>query len=179
VVIDYSLNLTLRDTDPQRIAELEAIFDRGVTSVKMFMAYDGYRLDDATIFRAMEVVAARRGLAVIHAENYDIIRMLKARLVEEGKTGPEWYLSGLPSATEGEAVHRMIAFAKHTGARLLLYHQTCEEGVREIRLAKERRQEVYGEVCVAYLVYTSDDYVRTLEKGFSIQTSPPIRERRH
>ncbi|MBZ9810256.1 dihydropyrimidinase [Mesorhizobium sp. BR1-1-9] len=178
-VIDYAFNLTIRDTDPSRIGELHDIFDRGVTSIKMFMAYDGYRLNDATIFSAMEVIAERDGLAVVHAENDDIIRMLKARLAKEGKTGTEWYLSALPSATEGEAVHRVIAFAAHTGARLILYHQTCEEGVREIRHAKARGQSVYGEVCVAYLVYTSDDYERTLANGFSIQTSPPIREKRH
>lgn len=179
VVIDYALNLTLRDTAPERVSELPAIFDRGVTSIKMFMAYEAYQLDDETIWSAMETVAARNGLAVLHAENYDIIKMLRARLAVEGKTGPEWYLAGAPSASEGEAVHRVIAFAKHTGARLLLYHQTCEEGVREIRLAKARGQEVYGEVCVGYLVYTSDDYSRTLERGFSILTSPPIREPHH
>jgi dihydropyrimidinase len=179
VVIDYALNLTLRDTAPTRTHELPAIFDRGVTSIKMFMAYEAYRLDDATIFRAMEAVAARNGLAVLHAENDDIIQMLRARLAAEGKTGPEWYLAGTPSATEGEAVHRVIAFANHTGARLLLYHQTCEEGVREIRLAKARGQEVYGEACVGHLVYSNDDYTRVLERGFSIQTSPPVRERHH
>jgi dihydropyrimidinase len=179
VVIDYALNLTLRDTAPERIDELSAIFDRGVTSIKMFMAYEGYQLDDVTLWRAMEVVAARNGLAVLHAENFEIIKMLRARLLAEGKTGPEWYLAGTPSASEGEAVHRMIAFASHTGARLLLYHQTCEEAVREIGLAKARGQEVYGEVCVGYLVYTSDDYARTLARGISILTSPPIREPRH
>jgi len=179
VVIDYALNLALRDTDPERLNELPAIFEHGVTSIKMFMAYEGYQLDDVTIFRAMERVAARQGLAVLHAENFEIIRELRRRLTAEGKTGPEWHLAGYPSTTEGEAVHRVIAFAQQTGARLLLYHQTCEEGVREIRLAKARGQEVYGEVCAAYLVYTSDDYPRALERGYSIQVSPPIREAHH
>src|SRR5262249_61815962 len=49
----------------------------------------------------------------------------------------------------------------------------------EIRAAKGRGEAVYGEVCVAYLVYTSADYARTLERGYSIQVSPPIREGRH
>jgi dihydropyrimidinase len=178
VVTDYALNLTLRDTNPERLQELPAIFERGVTSIKMFMAFEGYQLNDGTIFRAMEIVAARKGLAVLHAENFDIIKELR-RMTAEGETGPEWHLATCPSVTEGEAVHRVIAFAKHTGARLLLYHQSCEEGVREIRLAKERGQPVYGEVCVAYLVYTSDDYARTPERGHTILVSPPIREARH
>ena len=178
VVTDYALNLTLRDTNPERLKELPAIFDRGVTSIKMFMAYEGYHLDDVTIFRAMEIVAARQGLAVLHAENFAIISELR-RMTAEGETGPAWHLATCPSATEGEAVHRVIAFAKHTGARLLLYHQSCEEGVREIRLAKGRGQAVYGEVCVAYLVYTSDDYARTPERGHTILVGPPIREAHH
>ena len=178
VVTDYALNLTLRDTNPERLKELPAIFERGVTSIKMFMAYEGYQLNDVTILRTMEIVAARQGLAVLHAENFDIIRELR-RMTAEGETGPEWHLATCPSVTEGEAVHRVIAFAKHTGARLLLYHQSCEEGVREIRLAKARGQAVYGEVCVAYLVYTSDDYARTPERGHTILVGPPIREAHH
>ena len=178
VVTDYALNLTLRDTSPERLEELPAIFDRGVTSIKMFMAFEGYALNDVTIFRAMEIVAARKGLAVLHAENFDIIKELR-RMAAKGETDPESHLATCPSVTEGEAVHRVIAFAKHTGARLLLYHQSCEEGVREIRLAKARGQAVYGEVCVAYLVYTSDDYARTPERGHTILVSPPIREAHH
>ena len=178
VVTDYALNLTLRDTNPERLEELPAIFDRGVTSIKMFMAFEGYALNDVTIFRAMEIVAARKGLAVLHAENFDIIKELR-RMAAKGETDPESHLATCPSVTEGAAVHRVIAFAKHTGARLLLYHQSCEEGVREIRLAKARGQAVYGEVCVAYLVYTSDDYARTPERGHTILVSPPIREAHH
>ena len=178
VVTDYALTLTLRDTNPERLKELPGVFERGVTSVKMFMAFEGYQLNDATIFRAMEIVAARKGLAVLHAENFDIIKELR-RVRAEGETDPKWHLATCPSVTEGEAVHRVIAFAKHTGARLLLYHQSCAEGVREIRLAKARGQAVYGEVCVAYLVYTSDDYARTPERGYTIVVSPPIREAHH
>jgi len=178
VVTDYALTLTLRDTDPERLEELPAIFERAVTSVKMFMAFEGYQLNDVTIFRAMEIVAAHRGLAVLHAENFDIIKELRRRRADS-ETDPQWHLSTAPSITEGEAVHRVLAFARHTGARMLLFHQSCEEGVREIRLAKARGQAVYGEVCVAYLVYTSDDYARTIERGYTIQVSPPIREAHH
>ncbi|MGQ0604483.1 MAG: dihydropyrimidinase [Anaerolineales bacterium] len=178
VVIDYALNLTLRDTDPARIPELHAIFDRAITSIKMFMAYEGYQLNDVTLLRAMEVVAARGGLAVLHAENFDIIKELRRRL----GPGPHDYasqLSACPSVMEGEAVHRAIALAQHTGARLLIYHQSCEEGVREIRLAKARGQQVFGEVCVQYLVYTSADQESALKHGFSLSVGPPIREARH
>jgi hypothetical protein len=34
VATDYALNLTLRDTNPEWLKELPAIFERGVTSIK-------------------------------------------------------------------------------------------------------------------------------------------------
>lgn len=177
--IDYALNLTLRDRDPARAAELPAILERGVTSVKLFMAYAGYHLDDVTILRAMEAAAARNGLAVVHAENFEVIVELERRLTAAGRTDLHAHLAARPAVMEAEAVHRAIALARQAGVRLLLYHQTCEEGVREIRLAKARGQAVFGEVCVAQLVYTSADYDATLARGHALHTSPPIREAHH
>ncbi|HWX10104.1 MAG TPA: hypothetical protein VNY33_09000, partial [Gaiellaceae bacterium] len=52
-VIDYGLHLNLRDPDPARLEEVPAVFARGVPSFKLYMAYEGYRLPDAAIFRAM------------------------------------------------------------------------------------------------------------------------------
>ncbi len=179
-VIDYALNLTLRDRDPARVAELPALLECGVTSVKLFMAYAGYHLDDVTLLHAMEATAARNGLAVVHAENFEVIQELERRLPVVGRTSDlRAHLAARPAVMEAEAVHRAIALAHQARVRLLLYHQTCEEGVREIRLAKVRGQAVFGEVCVAQLVYTSADYAATLARGYSLQTSPPIREAFH
>lgn len=178
-VIDYSLHLTLRDPDPARLAEVPAVFARGVPSFKFFMAYEGYRLDDVALFRAMEAVAARGGLVIVHAENFDIITELRRRLAAEAKAGPRWHVAACPSVTEGEAVHRALALARLAGARVLIYHQSCAEGVRELRLARERGQEVFGEVCIQYLVLTDEVYERG---GFAVEAlavSPPLRDAAH
>lgn len=179
VVIDYALNLTLRDRAPERGLELDAIFARGVNSIKLFMAYEGYQLDDVTLFRAMRVAARHAGLAVVHAENFDLIRELRRELAAAGQDAAEGMLAACPAVMEAEAVHRAIALAQLAGARLLLYHQTCEEGVREIRLAKARGQAVFGEACIQHLVYTNADDERMRARGVSILTGPPIREAHH
>jgi dihydropyrimidinase len=178
-VIDYGLHLTLRDPDPARLQELPAVFDLGAASVKLFMAYEGYRLDDTAIFRAMEAVAALNGLAVVHAENYDIIQELRRRQAAAGQHGPRWHTAACPPETEGEAVHRALALAKLAGARLLVYHQSCAEGVRELQLAKARGQDVYGEVCIQYLVLTDDVYQSDDDLARSLCVSPPLRGREH
>lgn len=178
-VIDYGLHLCLRDPDPARLAEVPAVFARGVPSFKFFMAYDGYRLDDAALLRAMEAVAAQAGLAIVHAENFDIIQMLRQRLAAQGRTGPRWHVAACPSVAEGEAVHRALALAHLAGARVLIYHQSCLEGVREIRLARQRGQAAFGEVCVQYLVLTDAVYERDDLSAEALMVSPPLRDGVH
>jgi len=127
----------------------------------------------------MEAVARHNGLAIVHAENYDLIQELQRRLAMEGKTGPRWHTTMCPSIAEGEAIHRAIALAHQAGSRLLGFHVSCAEGVREVRQAKARGQAVWGETCPHYLVLTdallqSDDF-----HAQSLMVHPPIRDAKH
>src|SRR6266566_9977680 len=135
-VIDYGLHLNLRDPDPARLAEIPAVFARGDPSFKLYMAYPGYRLPDAAIFRAMLAVAAQGGLSILHAENDDVIEELTRQLEAEGKTGPPWLAAACPPAAEAEAVNRAIRLAEVARSRLLVFHLSCAEAVTEIARAK-------------------------------------------
>jgi dihydropyrimidinase len=172
-VIDYGLHLNLRDPDPVRLAEIPAVLARGVPSFKLYTAYAGYRLPDAAIFRAMEALAAHGGLAVLHAENDDVIVELSARLAAEGKTGPEWLADACPPEGEAEAVHRVIALARIAGAPLLVFHLSCGEAAREIALAKQRGQDVAAEVTSHGLVL---DRSALLAGDASLAVRPPLRD---
>ena len=172
-VIDYGLHLNLRDPDPARLAEIPAVFARGVPSFKLYTAYPGYRLPDAAVFRAMEALAEHGGLAVLHAENDDVIVELSARLASEGKTGPEWLADACPPEAEAEAVHRVIALARIAGARLLVFHLSCGESAHEIALAKQRGQDVASEVTSHGLVL---DRSALLAGDASLGVRPPLRD---
>jgi dihydropyrimidinase len=178
-VIDYGLHLTLRDPDPARLDELPAVLERGAASVKLFMAYEGYRLDDAAIFRAMEAAAGHNALVVVHAENFDIIQELRRRQAAAGQAGPRWHAAACPPLAEAEAVHRALVLAQLAGARLLVYHQSCAEGVEALRRAKAGGQNVSGEVCVQYLVLTDEVYQRDDDLARSLCVSPPLRDTTH
>jgi dihydropyrimidinase len=170
-VIDYGLHLNLRDPDPARLTEIAAVFDRGVPSFKLYMAYPGYRLPDAAIFRAMEAVAAHDGLAVLHAENDDVIGELSQR-----HPGPARLADACPPEAEAEAVHRAIVLARIAGARLLVFHLSCREAAREIAAAKARGQAVSGEVTSHGLVLDRSA-VRTGDlRAQSFAVRPPLRE---
>ena len=177
--IDYSLHLNLRDPDPARLNEISAVFEQGVPSFKFFMAWQAYRLPDFALLRAMEAVAAHNGLAVIHAENEDVIQELQQRFARKGLTGPRWHTTVCPPVTESEAIHRALAYARLAGARVLIYHVSSQDGVREITRAKQLGQVVYGEACVQYLVYTDDVYQADEWTAKAMMIRPPIRDATH
>jgi dihydropyrimidinase len=178
-VLDYGLHLNLRDPDPARLAEVPAVFDKGVPSFKLFMAYDGYRLPDPAIFRAMRAVAAEGGLAIVHAENEDVILDLEQRLGAAGKTGPRWLSTMCPAAAEGEAVHRAIVMAQLAGVRLLVFHVSCAEAVHEIGRAKARGQQVLGEATSQHLVLDESLLQSDGPHAQSLAVRPPIRDAGH
>ena len=179
VAIDYSLHLNLRDPDPSRLHEIPAVFERGVPSFKLYMAYEGYRLPDTAILRAMRAIAAKDGLAIIHAENDDVVGELRALLAAEGKTGPRWLRAACPPSAEGEAVHRATVFAGLTGARLLVFHVSCGDALHELRAAKARGQTVFGEATSHHLVLDEELVSSNNLRAQSLAVRPPIRDDAH
>jgi dihydropyrimidinase len=175
-VIDYGLHVNIRDPDPSRLDEVPDLFRRGVPSLKLYMAYDGYRIPDAAIFRAMTAFGAEGGLAILHAENDDVIRELGARLAAEGKTGPEWLVSACPPEAEAEAVHRAIVLAGIAGARLLVFHLSCAEAADEVRRAKQRGSDVAGEVTSHGLVLEQSALRSGDLHAQSLAVRPPLRD---
>ena len=139
-VIDYALHLNVRDPDPVRAREIPGVFARGVPSFKLYMSYRG--LPASPTRRSSARCARSRaggGLAVLHAENDDVIAVRTAALAAEGRTGPA-VARRRPARRRArrEAVHRAITLAGLAGARLLVFHLSCAESAREVALAKRR-----------------------------------------
>jgi dihydropyrimidinase len=175
-VIDYGLHLNLRDPDPARVREIPEVVARGVPSFKLYMAYEGYRIPDAAIFRAMSALAAQGGLAVLHAENDDVIGELTTRFAAEGRTGPAWLAATCPPAAEAEAVHRAVMLAEVAGARLLVFHLSCGEAAREVAWAKRRGRPVAGEVTPHGLTIDHAELLAGDAHAQSLAVRPPIRD---
>lgn len=177
-LIDYSVHVNLREASLERVAEIPDIAGRGFPSFKFFMNYDTYALPDDIIFAAMQAVASCGGLAIVHAEHQQVIEELERQNRLADRTGPEWHLSARPAELEGEATHRALALAKVAGARALIFHMTASEALRELRAARARGQEVYGEVCTQYILLSDDDIYDPLS-GTALRFSPPLRTREH
>jgi dihydropyrimidinase len=126
----------------------------------------------------MQEVAALDGIALIHAENDEIIEELLRQNARAGRTARQHNASARPPAMEGEAVYRALAMAEVAGARALIFHLTAAEAVREVRHARSRGQIAHGEACLTYLLLDPsalDDPV----SGTALDFSPPLRPVAH
>src|SRR3989454_7759599 len=92
-VVDYGLHLTLTGVpeDPDAARRLFALFvDRGVTSVKLDMAYpDRLIVHDPTVGPALSAPADAGVLVCVHAEDGAAVAQLTARPVAPGRTNPD------------------------------------------------------------------------------------------
>ena len=174
VVIDYGLHMTIGPSEIKKLAELPAAYEAGCGSFKMYMAY-GLRLDDGQLLQALEAVQQVNGLPVVHAENWDVICMLIARNLANGRTTPHWHPLSRPAMFEGEAVRRLIELAEYVGTRVHVFHVTCAEAVQAIADARSKGLPVTGETCPQYLLLTQDAYDAPGVRGAWPVCSPPIR----
>jgi dihydropyrimidinase len=175
VVIDYGLHMTLSRADDGTLAEVPDIIQAGAASFKLYMAYEGLRLDDGELLRALAALRAHGGRILVHAENHYAIAYLTALALAEGRTGPENHPLTRPDHMEAEAIYRLLALAHVTGTPLVLAHLSCASGLEAARAARARGQSVWIETCPQYLLLDEHEYCRPGFEGAKFVMAPPPR----
>jgi dihydropyrimidinase len=169
----FHMNITLLD---ERVAtEIPRLLDEGITTLKVFMAYNGrLRLQDGEIFRVMRIARESGMLTMLHAENGDVIDILVSEALAAGHTAPEWHALTRPAWGAVEAALRGAALAAQSGAPLYIVHMNTAGEVEQLRFARQRGLPVMGETCPPYLFFTVDHLRRP--DGAKWICSPPMRE---
>ncbi len=176
--VDYGFHIAITDLPDNIMAEIPQCVEWGVTSLKLFMAYKGsLMVDDATLFRTMEMAAANGLLILVHAENGDAIDILVHQAEAAGNLEPKYHALTRPAALEAEATYRAIRLAEVAGAPLYVVHLTNIGALEAVRGARARGQSVYAETCVQYFFFTKDDLARPGFEGAKWVCSPPFREK--
>src|SRR5512139_390116 len=114
VVVDYGLHMTLSRADDESLDQIPAAIEAGAASFKLYMAYEGLRLDDGELLRTLAALGEHGGRALVHAENHHAIVYLTVQALAQGRTGPEYHPLTRPDWMEAEAVHRLLALARVT-----------------------------------------------------------------
>ena len=172
--IDYSFHMNLTKFNEQIAKEIPALRELGIQTLKVFTAYNGrLRLEDGSIFRALQIAKENGMLVMAHCENGDVIEALTTQALANGKTTPEWHALTRPAWGAVEATLRMAAMAEQTDSPVYIVHMNVGGEVDMLKYARERGVKVMGETCPQYLFFTSDNLARP--DGAKWICSPPMR----
>ena len=173
--IDYSFHMNISRFDEQVAEELPDLPRMGVTSLKVFTAYNGrLRLDDGSIFKVMRIGGKNNLLTMVHAENGDVIDILVAEALAAGKTAPIHHARTRPAWGEVEASLRAAALAAQADSPLYLVHMNVAGEVDQLAYARKHAIPAMGETCPHYLFFTEEDLKRP--DGAKWICSPPMRK---
>ncbi|MCB0514545.1 MAG: dihydropyrimidinase [Chitinophagales bacterium] len=175
---DYSFHMAVTDFNEQTEKEIQPLIEKeGISSFKMFMAYRGaLMIDDRQMNGLMQTVKKHGGIVTAHATNGDMIDFLVAKHRSEGKLSPWYHYMSQPEITESEASHRFTDFGYYNNCPIYIVHMTCEGAANAIRTANYRKQKVFGETCIQYLLLDASLYKKPDFEGAKWVMSPPLRE---
>jgi dihydropyrimidinase len=180
---DYAYHVMLRgNVPPATIAELKEAVQAGYATTKIFTtditpSRAGRMVRFGQIWEIFKVLAREGGLAVIHAEDDDIVRHMYEKMFRENRTGFEHMAEVHNTLSEDLSFRRVIRLAEHVeGMALYMMHVSAASGVEAIAESRARGYPVYGETLHQYLLYTAEDYKRP--NGQIYHTYPSLKSRR-
>jgi dihydropyrimidinase len=179
---DYSFHMAVTWWGEKVFDEMPTVInDHGINTFKHFMAYKGaLMVNDDELFASFNRLSELGGIAMVHAENGDVVAELTAKLLAEGNTGPEGHAYSRPSQVEGEATNRAIMIADMAGVPLYVVHTSCEEAHEAIRRAKMQGKRVWGEPLIQHLTLDESEYFnQDWDHAARRVMSPPFRNKKH
>lgn len=173
-LVDYGLHGAITRETQGVLDELPDVLDAGVTSIKMFTAYE-HGLSNGFMNRVFKRLADLDGVAVLHTEDPSVCDDLTERFQEEGKGDPEWYPRSRPDYAEAMAAEDAVRMATEAGCRYYGIHTSCRKSAAVLADFREQygSDMVRAETCTHYTTLTDDVYE---ELGNKPMIAPPIRE---
>ena len=179
---DYSYHMAVTWWGEQVFNEMQTVIqDRGINTFKHFMAYKGaLMVNDDELFASFNRLAELGGIAMVHAENGDVVAELTAKLLAQGNTGPEAHAYSRPAQVEGEATNRAIMIADMASVPLYVVHVSSEDAHEAIRRARSLGKRVWGEPLIQHLTLDESEYFHPdWDHAARRVMSPPFSDKKH
>lgn len=177
VAVDYGLHMTVptwHAAEDDRLAEVPDAIAAGCATCKVYQAYSGAMLDDASLLRVMQLVSRAGGRIVLHAEVGPVIDLLREQALAAGQTAPIWHAYTRPARLEASAIERAAELAHLAGCAIHVFHVGCRESVAAIGEAQRRGIAISGETCPQYLLLTAEEHLASADGRLNI-CAPPLR----
>jgi len=179
-MVDYAYHAVVCDPVDRTFEEIPDLPSRGISTVKLFMAYKGmpFHSDDEALYKALRKAKDAGITVLVHCENGDVIDVLQKELVAEGKTEPYYHAVSRPPQVELEATQRAINLATMAESPIYIVHVTDKRVMEAIRSAQNEGLPVYGETCVQYLMFDKNDLAKPNFEGAKYVMSPALRTKK-
>ncbi len=176
---DYTFHMGVSRFDENTANQLREIVNRGIASFKIFLAYKGaFGINDEELYNTLKLAKQLGVIVTAHCENETLVAQEQARLISEGKTGPEWQNDSRPPQVEAEGVHHLMTFAEMTGAHVYCVHTSCREALEAVQEAQLRGVHAWVESVIPHFVLDKSYTEKPDFEGAKYVMSPPLRERR-
>lgn len=170
---DFAINMGVaRDS----IQELREIDRAKITGVKIFAAGHGTALTTiphlSELAQIFEILGERGIMALVHAENQELIDYFVTRYRAAGQDYPAAWSEARNLSVILTSVLEMIALAKHFGVKLHLLHLSTPEEFAAVEFGRGIGVDVSGETTTVHLTFSSDDYE---QYGNLLNIAPAVR----
>ncbi len=170
---DFAINMGV---SRESIAELNTIEKEKITGVKIFAAGHATALTTipclADLAQIFEILGRRGIMAIVHAENQELIDYFVQRYRESGRHDPAAWSEARNLSVVLTSVLEMIALARHFGVKLHLLHLSTPEEFAAVKFGRDLGVDVSGETTTVHLAFNTDDYVKY---GSMINIAPALR----
>jgi dihydropyrimidinase len=178
---DYSFHMAITWWGEQVFNEMETVVsDRGINTFKHFMAYKGaLMVNDDEMFASFQRCAELGGIAMVHAENGDVVANCRRNCWPKATTGRR-RMPIRARQVEGEATNRAIMIADMAGVPLYVVHTSCEQAHEAIRRARQKGKRVWGEPLIQHLTLDESEFAHPdWDHAARRVMSPPFRNKKH
>ena len=173
---DYGFHAIITDpTEHVLEVELPKLAEEGIMSMKLFLTYEHMRISDKQFLRALLKARELGMVALVHAENGDLVDFFTEQLEAQNLTDPYYKAIAHPAAAEAEAANRAITFATLLDTPLLIVHVSVPESAEVIRKAQSELRPVFAETCPQYLLLSKSHLQQEHFCGAKFICSPPLR----
>lgn len=174
---NYSFHMAITDWNESVKEEIPFIIEQGVTSFKIYFAYDALKVNDYQCTDILYQMKKYGGLLGAHCENGEMVNYLVEKYKEKGNLEPKFHPLSRPSEVEAEAINRLLYIAKIVDFPVQIVHLSSELGLNEIRKARKNGQKVLVETCPQYMLLDDSLYDQSDFEGAKYVISPPLRNK--
>ncbi len=177
--VDFTFHMAVVRFDDLAQKQLRQIVsDHGIASFKVFLAYKGaLDLGDEDLFGCLQLAKELGVIVTAHCENAAAIDAMQAKLLSEGKTGPEHHEPSRPTCVETDGVTHLATLAQLTGAHIYCVHTSCDEAVNAALAARRRGVNIWIEAVAPHLVLDKTYAELPDFEGAKYVMSPPLRDK--